>query len=154
MKYLLLLFALTLPGFFFLYGCKKKSTTPTIITPSLSQYTSKMGGTRIWKGMSWGETDSNGISFPLHPFNYTINDTFAISILSDSTVQIWNNAVLLIDSCTFMFDSWDTGSKAIIYSGSYSERSITYYYDADSITILEGYWYGHNGWDSIRLVTQ
>ena len=71
---------------FMMYGCQQKSSTPFPLN-----YTSKMGGIRHWSGVTIRDIlDTSGGTTTIHIDSVYINDTFAIKIINDKTIEVPN----------------------------------------------------------------
>jgi hypothetical protein len=114
------------------YGCTKSKTTPAPYHPD---YSSKIGGTRLWLGVyTWkGFTDTVQSSA-------TITDnTSAVLAYSSDTVKAFGG--------TIGFTQWDSTGKTITY-GYHDEfmevqSALTYYYEKDSMVYHHSFW--HHG---------
>jgi hypothetical protein len=102
---------------------KKKSNTPvtSASTPG-SQYTSLMGGIRVWNVKRYEETYHNGING--HSI-YRYHDTFSIGIINDMEVDILGERLIL--------QTYDSVNNLLIFGplyfnyGNNSIANSTYY---------------------------
>ena len=90
MRTIRIIMLLFIPIGVLIIGCKKHSSAP--ISPN---YTSKIGGIRYWVG-----TLENYI-YSVSDSIYNINDTFAIIVLSDTTIRVPDGILNNTDSLIF-----------------------------------------------------
>ncbi len=146
MKNILITLIVGFPLFF--WGCKKQNSDSNT---SPTRFTSKMGGVRIWHYLFHGATNGWGFGTST-PFSNTFTDTFALSILNETTIELPSNAKLGTENTLFYYFMYDTVANSIYYyangvtSSTFAElTAIIYYPKGDSITI-SGTYYGLHGW--------
>ena len=137
----------------FSFGCKKKDNNSK---PTGTDYTSGMGGVRIWHGTFSGENFGSN-------FYTIVTDTFPIIIINDSEIGISNNVNLGIDSCVLKLSATDSVSGKLTFSTVYVSYpfgnnfivpcTITYYYSGDSI-LLGGFAGGLNIQESVYVIAR
>ncbi len=109
----------------FSLGCKKnKNSEPN--------YTYGMGGTRIWHGIDEGY-GHYGVGTPAYHYSDTLNDTFAIQIINNTTVSFWGQ--------TSTWDHTDTDNKVNYFNckvklnSGYTYGTLAYYYTENKMEI-------------------
>jgi len=119
---------------FGLYSCKKTTAPPFPLN-----YTSKMAGIRTWSGITIRDIlDTSGPTPVVHLDTTFINDTFAIVIINDKTIQAPD--FLNISNPNNLYYQYDSSNSIAFFSPvgynliyNYSDNTIDYYgYTQDS----------------------
>lgn len=134
-------YSVTLSIVIAMFGCKKNTAPPFPLN-----YTSKMGGIRSWSGVIVrGIFDTSGGTFILHIDSTYINDTFAVTIINDQTIQLPDFLKLSTLNNIMIYQYYSTDSIAFISPVGYNliynyQDNIINYYgvtaDSDGTTNL------------------
>lgn len=122
--------------FVLLPACRKSDTSAVPTTTTASGPTAGMSGVRNWHRSHY--YDANGIHFstPIHEFYYLADTSFALTIVSDSAIRIFDS--------TYQYQSTDTVKKTRYFGTAYyfeqygMGQGVIYYYTKDSIVYCSG----------------